>query len=189
MFLKDLNGDIVFRSNALILSKALKEIISICIDLKYLNLRKGCVSNLNIKGINFHGSCFWGTSLKNIKFSNCDLSNIDFRTAVLTGCCFENCDLSKANFLGSHFENCRFIGCMMRGVEFSHSSILFQDFQNIKQPHQMVYWHHGEKSYNLYPLLKARTDKSAKHLAKNPYLKEPLKVQNSQNANNTSHFL
>ena len=153
MYLKNLNGEVIYEGRSYILSSLVVEAIENNIDLSAVNLRGARLKNINLNGVNLNGACFWGASLQNVDLSNAKLNQADFRNSKIINCPFLQARCANANFLGTSFDATDFTQCDLSNTKFSDVSILYQNIQATRNLKGAVYSHRGEVEYDLLGLV------------------------------------
>jgi hypothetical protein len=115
MFIKSIDGFVLYETAAKTMRRALEEAISSNIDLNGADLRKTSLRQASLDGLKAKDACLWGADLTGADITMADLSGCDLRNA-----CLENACLAHSNLTGAHLEGAFFSKALLEGADLSN---------------------------------------------------------------------
>lgn len=149
MYLKSVNGKILFEGRFSSLRHGVELAVEERVDLRGINLRLANLAGARLDNARMTGGCFWGANLKGTNFAGAILENCDFRTANFLDTCLAEAVCRGADFSGAYFSRTIVRTADLADTRFSCPSLFNIDLVESKSLAGAVYNHLGEVECDL----------------------------------------
>ena len=149
MYLKSVQGEVLYRGNFSSIKKGVEMAVEEKIDLSNIDLRHANLANAQIDGAKMNGACFWGANLNEANLAEGTFKQADFRTANCLGTCLAETDCTGADFSGSYFSRTICRDAVLTDTRFSCPSLFSLNLVEVKSLKGAIYSHWGEVDCDL----------------------------------------
>ena len=149
MYLKSVEGKILFEGRFSSVKKGLEMAVEAKADLRKIDLRRANLMGAQIDGAIMPEACFWGANLKSANMAEGDYRGGDFRTANLADTCLAESNCAGVDFTGAYFSRTLVRQADLSETRFSCPSIFSIDLAEAACLTGAIYSHMGETDCDL----------------------------------------
>lgn len=145
MYLKSVDGKILYEGRFSNIRQGLEQAVEKEIDLTAVNLRAANLSGGHFDDAYMPKACLWGANLNEANFSNAVLSYSDFRATNLLNTCLVEANCANSNFEGAYYARTLLSGADLSECQFSCPSLFQVNLAEAKTLKGSTYSHLGEQ--------------------------------------------